>query len=174
MLNNVNTILHKTVDKLQLTDKVWYNISKIMTKKLPPRTKYLDKIDPKHDLFSALYFSPRLNNKPNEYFGNAYKSALKAGYSDQTARNIISQSQNKLWIQEAYQRMVSFKPEHTIKQLEDIALNSEYDRDRLKALEMLGKIQGIFIDRIQNDIQVTFTNSVPRPQRDTIDADIIE
>lgn len=140
-----------------------------MTKKLPPRTKHLSKIDPKHDLFSALYFSPRLNNKPNPLFGNAYQAAIKAGFSDQTARSITSQSQNKLWIQEAYQRMVSFKPEHTIKQLEDIALNSEYDRDRLKALEMLGKIQGIFIDRQQTEVNVTFTNSVPRPHIDAID-----
>lgn len=145
-----------------------------MTKKLPPRTKHLTKIDPKHDLFSALYFSPRLNGKNNEYFGNAYRSAIKAGFSEQTARSITSQSQNKLWIQESYQRLVSFKPEHTIKQLEDIALNSEYDRDRLKALEMIGKIQGIFIDRVQSEVQVTFTNSVPRPHREPVDADIVE
>ena len=154
---------------LQLTDTVCYNISKIMTKKLPPRTTKLAKIDPKHDLFSALYFSPRLNGKPNPLFGNAYQAAQKAGFSETTARTLVSASQNALWIREAYQRLVSFKPEHTIKQLEDIALNSEYDRDRLKALEMLGKIQGIFIDRQQTDIQVTFTNSVPRPRTDTID-----
>lgn len=140
-----------------------------MTKKLPPRATKLSKLDPKQDLFAALYFSPRLNQKHNEYFGNAYQAALKAGYSDSVARSMASPSTNKLWLQEAYQRLVSFKPEHTIKQLEDIALNSEYDRDRLKALELIGKIQGIFIDRVQSDIQVTFTNSVPRPNRDIID-----
>ena len=152
----------------------WYNISKIMTKKLPPRATQLSKIDPKHDLFSALYFSPRLNGKPNPMFGNAYQCALEVGYSDATARSITASSQDKIWIREAYQRLVSFKPEHTIKQLEDIALNSEYDRDRLKALEMIGKIQGIFIDRQQTDIQVTFTNSVPRPLTTVIDVDITE
>ena len=140
-----------------------------MTKKLPPRATKLTKLDPKQDLFAALYFSPRLNQKPNSYFGNAYQSALKAGYSETVARSMASPSTNKLWLQEAYQRLVSFKPEHTIKQLEDIALSSEYDRDRLKALELIGKIQGIFIDRQQTEVQVTFTNSVPRPRSDVID-----
>lgn len=140
-----------------------------MTKKLPKRSTIISRIDPKHDLFSALYFSPKLNNVSNEYFGNAYQSAIKAGFAETTARTIVSETENKLWIKEAYQRLVSFKPEHTIKQLEDIALNSEYDRDRLKALEMIGKIQGIFIDRVQSDIQVTFTNSVPRPHTEAVD-----
>ena len=140
-----------------------------MTKKLPLRATKLDKIDPKHDLFSALYFSPKLNGKTNPLFGNAYQSAQKAGFTEATARTMVSATENKLWIREAYQRLVSFKPEHTIKQLEDIALNSEYDRDRLKALEIIGKIQGVFIDRQQTDIQVTFTNSVPRPHIDAIE-----
>ena len=143
-----------------------------MSKKLPPRTTHLAKIDPKHDLFSALYFSPRLNGKSNPMFGNAYQSALAVGYSESTAIKITSSTEDKQWLREAYQRLVSFKPEHTIKQLEDIALNSEYDRDRLKALELIGKVQGIFIDRQQTDIQVTFTNSVPRPVIDLPNTDI--
>lgn len=132
----------------------------------------LQKIDPKHDLFSALYFSPRLNGKPNSFFGNAYKSALEAGFAEATAIKLVSATENKAWVREAYQKMVNFKPEHTIKQLEDIAMNpDEYTRDRLKALEMLGKIQGIFIDRVQSEVQVTFTNSVPRPH---IDATVVD
>lgn len=138
--------------------------------KKPNRTSKLTKIDPKHDMFAALYFSPRLNGKPNSFFGNAYKSALEAGYEDGTAIKIVSNTENKLWVREAYNKMVSFKPEHTIKQLEDIAMSpDEYTRDRLKALEMLGKIQGIFIDRVQSEVSVTFTNSVPRPANTLID-----
>jgi hypothetical protein len=140
-----------------------------MTKKLPPRAKQLSKIDPKHDLFSALYFSPRLNGKPNPLFGNAYQCALQVGYSEATAIKITSATEDKQWLREAYQRLVSFKPEHIIKQLEDIALNSEYDRDRLKSLEMLAKISNMFIDRTQTEVNVTFTNSVPRPHMDVID-----
>ena len=143
-----------------------------MPRKTIKRTNRLAKIDPKQDMFAALYFSPRLNGKPNPLFGNAYRSALEAGYTDGTAIKIVSSTEDKIWVREAYNKMVQFKPEHTIKQLEDIAMSpDEYTRDRLKALEMLGKIQGIFIDRQQTEVNVTFTNSVPRP---TLEANIIK
>ena len=133
-------------------------------------------IDPRQDLFAALYFSPRINGKPNALFGNAYQAAIKAGFPHNTAVTMVAASKRPLWIDEAYKRMAHFKPEHTIKQLEDIANNhEEYTRDRLKALEMLGKIQGVFIDRQQTEVNVTFTNSVPRPvDTSIIDAELID
>lgn len=121
------------------------------------------RIDPKHDLFAALYFMPRINGKNNPDFGNAYMCGLKAGFSKSYAMKLASPQNGLTWLRDGYARLSNFTPEHIVKGIEDIAVNSEYDRDRLKAFDSLAKIKGMYIDRIQQEVQVTFTNSVPRP-----------
>ena len=58
--------------------------------------------------------------------------------------------------------MTHYSPDHIYQALQEVAQNAA-PRDKLKALELMGKAKGMFIDRTQSDIHVTFTNNVPRP-----------
>lgn len=115
-------------------------------------------VTPKQIKFVELWLTPG-----SETFGNAYQSAVKAGYSPNHAKDITTNTQNLEWVQEAKQRLITLEPSHTIKALEQLALHSRQERDRIKALELIGKIQGLFIDRSISHIDVQFTNDVPRP-----------
>lgn len=95
-------------------------------------------------------------------YSNAYQSALKAGYSTFHAKQITSNVRDLEWVKEAKRRLKHFTPDHTLQLLQKHATTGK-DTDRLRALEMIGKIQGMFIDRSMTHIDVTFTNQVPRP-----------
>lgn len=82
-------------------------------------------------------------------FANPYTSAMEAGYSESYARIIAHPSVNRQWIQEA-RNIVSLHPEHIVQGLQEFALDSsKKDEVRLRALELLGKSQGIFVERKQ-------------------------
>jgi hypothetical protein len=106
-------------------------------------------------------------------FANAYQSAVAAGYSKSYAHIITADALAVEWIAEAKKQLSSYEPEHIYRAFQDIASSGSQDRDRLKALELMGKARGMFIDRVQNDVKVTFINDVPRPEseREVIDAD---
>lgn len=138
-----------------------------MTKKSIDKTS---KIDPRQDLFARLYMMPKINGKHNSYFGNAYQSAIEAGYNESYALRIATPNEGTKWIREAYAKHTKLTGEHIVKGIEDIALDpEEYTRDRLKSYDMLAKIKGMYIERVQNEVTVTFTNSVPRPVIDIVD-----
>ncbi len=59
--------------------------------------------------------------------------------------------------------MTTFSPEHTLRSIQHIAETAPHMRDRLAALGMIAKIQGLFVDRVQQQVEVKFINSVPRP-----------
>lgn len=115
-------------------------------------------ITPKQIKFVELWLTPG-----SETFGNAYQSALKAGFTHEYAKVITSDAQGLEWVQAAKKRLITLEPSHTIKALEHMALHSSQDRDKIKALELVGKIQGLFVDRSIQHIDVQFTNEVPRP-----------
>jgi len=96
-------------------------------------------------------------------FANAYQSAKRAGFSDYSSRVITSNSHNLEWIKEAKAYLDIYTPTHIVSGMQSIATNSKADRDKLRALELLAKIQGMFIERSQSEVSVTFNNSVPRP-----------
>ena len=99
--------------------------------------------NPKQILMLAYY----LDTKARDTFGNAYQSAIKAGYSESYARQITSPAVKNMWLQE-YQRMLTkLEPEHITQGIQDIAVNGIRDSDRLRAYELLAKIQGLLIDR---------------------------
>ena len=82
-------------------------------------------------------------------FANPYTSAMEAGYSESYARIIAQPSVNRQWIQEA-RNIVSMHPEHIVQGLQEFALDTtKKDEIRLRALEFLGKSQGIFVERKQ-------------------------
>lgn len=109
------------------------------------------------------YFNPQ--NKKT--FGNLAESALAAGYSKSYANSIVRDTP---WVQEIKRQLQTMEPDHIYRAFQDLALNGK-DSDRLKALELMGKHKGMFIDRVQQDIQVKFVNDVPRPDNE---ATIIE
>lgn len=115
-------------------------------------------ITPKQIKFVELWLTPG-----SETFGNAYQSAKLAGFSEAHAVKLTSESQGLEWISEAKKRLVTLEPTHIIKALEHMALHSRQDRDKIKALELTGKIHGMFIDRSISHVDVQFTNEVPRP-----------
>lgn len=113
---------------------------------------------PRQNDFLKYWLSPK-----EATFGNAYQSALKAGFSEQYAKVITSDAQNLEWVREGRKYVQNLNPEHIIKGLEEEALHAPQSRDRIKALELLGKIQGQFIERSVSHVDVTFTNDMPRP-----------
>lgn len=99
---------------------------------------------PQQEEFLVRYMDPA-----SPTFANPYTSAMEAGYSASYARIIAHPSVNRQWIQEA-RNVVSMHPEHIIQGLQDFALDrSKKDEIRLRALELLGKTQGIFVERKQ-------------------------
>lgn len=99
----------------------------------------------------------------SETFGNAYQSALSAGFSEPTARTITGNAKGLEWVQQAKQLYASLEPEHIYLAMQEEALNAKASRDKLKALELMAKIRGMFIERTQSEVSVKFVNSVPRP-----------
>lgn len=106
------------------------------------------------------YFNPQ-NSKT---FGNLKESAIQAGYSVSYANSI---TRDTPWVQEIKRQLQTFEPDHIYRAFQDLAINGK-DSDKLKALELMGKHKGMFIDRVQQDIQVKFVNDVPRPDTETI------
>ena len=91
--------------------------------------------------FIECYFEPS-----SDTFGNAYQSALAAGYSEKSARVITGNARNLQWVKDAMTvYSTQLTPEHIYLGLQNISLNSRADRDKLRALELMAKIQGMFI-----------------------------
>lgn len=102
-------------------------------------------------------------------YGNAYQSAIQAGFSEASARTITGKVRNLQWIQDGIQLYASLEPEHIYLAMQTEALTAKASRDRIKALELMGKFRGMFVDKTESKIQVQFTNAVPRPTRPIID-----
>lgn len=108
------------------------------------------------------YYDPN-----SDTFGNSYQSALAAGFSKSTSQLLAMPSRKVEWVAEARKRMTHYSTDHIYESLQDVAQNGQ-SRDRLKALELMGKAKGMFIDRSQQDVHVTFTNDMPRPSNEQI------
>lgn len=89
-----------------------------------------------------------MNPKEDETYANPYQSAIKAGYSESYARNIMSPSTALQWVQAARNIMRTMSTEHIRGLLEDIATSRNEDtKDRLTAIKMLGTDQGMFVQK---------------------------
>lgn len=122
--------------------------------------------------------TPKVFNKPSkkqlqfiEYwltpssdtFGNAYQSAIKAGFSKSTALRMTAPVRNVEWIEQAKAMFASLQPEHIYAGLQNEAINANASKDRIRAYELMAKIRGMFVDRSESTVNVTFRNDVPRP-----------
>src|SRR4051812_17404054 len=86
-------------------------------------------------------------NPESDTFGNAYQSALASGFSDSTARRMTANVRNVAWINDVKQLMANYEPEHIYRAMQHIATSGKADRDKLRALELMAKIKGLFIER---------------------------
>ncbi len=89
-----------------------------------------------------------MDPKEEETYANPYQAAIKAGYSESYARQIMSPSLALQWVQSAKSIMRSMNTEHIRSILEDIAL-SKYEKasDRIAAAKLLGTDQGMFVQK---------------------------
>lgn len=123
------------------------------------------KLTPKQQKFADYYITS----------GNATESAIKAGYSKNTARAIGNENLTKPYIKEyieelnkkAFNERIADMIE--VKQFWSDMLRSETveNKDRLKASEYIAKTNGAFLDKVEHSgDMVTKINIVPAKRRD--------
>ena len=96
---------------------------------------------------------------------NATQAAIRAGYSKKTANRIGARLLSNVVIQQAIQEAMRKREQNTgitaervLKEIATIAFASVDDklsyRDKIKALELLGKHQALFVDRVEHSGEV--------------------
>lgn len=97
----------------------------------------------KQQLWLKYYMDP----SEKETWGNGYQAAIKAGYSESYARNIMSPSLALQWVQQAKQVM-RLNPEHLKLELARM-IGDKYtkDSDKIAAIKLLGTDQGMFVQK---------------------------
>ena len=86
---------------------------------------------------------------------NGTQAAVRAGYSEDSARSIASENLSKPYIAEAVDKLLGERPGITrariVDELARIGFAEDADpKDKLSALEKLGKAVGLFKDRIEH------------------------
>lgn len=107
-------------------------------------------LNPQQLDFLARYMKP-----DSETYGNAYQSAMAAGYSENYASNILEQAP---WLVDKRGTGVITKEEI----IEGIKAETKGDRatDRLKAYELLGKSQKLFTDKVEHSGEATLNVNI--------------
>lgn len=102
-------------------------------------------LNPQQELFASLYLDPTSLS-----FGNCYRSAIKSGYSDTTAKNLTHN--NPKWLSEIIGKIqYKYTPELLLKKLGGIIDDdSTKPGDRIRAIELLMKHYGMFVERSIN------------------------
>lgn len=94
--------------------------------------------------FIRRYYDPE-----SPTFANKYASAMEAGYAESYAKMLARSVAPVEWLKES-NSLIKMSPEHTIQAFQQFALDpSKKDETRLRALELLAKAQGIFVERKQ-------------------------
>ena len=102
---------------------------------------------------------------------NATQAAIRAGYSKKTANRIGARLLSNVVIQQAIQEAMRKREQDTgitaervLKEIATIAFASVDDklsyRDKIKALELLGKHQALFVDRVEHSGEVNIVVDV--------------
>jgi len=83
----------------------------------------------------------------SDTFGNSYQSALKAGFSESYAMNIMKPSVGLDWVKQAY-NIMRLEPDHLKMSLTKIITdNFAKDSDKISAIKLLGQEQGMFTEK---------------------------
>ena len=96
---------------------------------------------------------------------NATQAAIRAGYSERTAGSLGQRLLKNVEIQKAIQKAMKKRERNTeitaervLKEIAAIAFAPIDDklnyRDKIKALELLGKHQALFVDRVEHSGEV--------------------
>ncbi len=120
----------------------------------PPGT--LQALDPRQREFFGHYMDA---NSPT--FGNCYQSALRAGYTDQTARNLMHL--RPAWLSEIIGQNTKFEPEDLLAKLGEIINDrGETTQNKLRAIDMMMEHHRMYGDRnvfaMQFNIQSVLDN----------------
>lgn len=112
---------------------------------------------------------PKLTNKQKRFCEeylidlNATQAAVRAGYSEKTADRIANQNLKKLEVQQYLQKLMQERSERTkisaddvVRELERIAMTDTEitGKEKIKALELLGKHLGMFSNGGSDDSKV--------------------
>ena len=94
--------------------------------------------------------------------GNGTQAAIKAGYSEKTARKIASENVTKPDIKEAlaqeekkFQEKYEYTIDDMVRELDDVKMKADAEQNRqaqIKAIELKGKAFGLFIDKQETTI----------------------
>ncbi len=111
----------------------------------------LSTLDPRQDKFIELYFSVT-----SPTFGNCYRSALSAGYTSETARNLTHNRPK--WLSEKLGQMQTMEPDLLLLKLTSIINDgTETTQNKLRAIDMMMKHYQMFgssrLTAIQFNIQ---------------------
>ncbi len=83
----------------------------------------------------------------SETFGNSYQSAIKAGFSESYAIQIMKPSVGLDWVKQAY-NIMKLEPDHLKMSLAKIITDDfSKDSDKISAIKLLGQEQGMFVDK---------------------------
>lgn len=98
--------------------------------------------------------TPKQKQFVNEYLidFNATQAAIRAGYSESTAGSIGWENLQKPEISEEIKRRVSayaMDANERLVALADIARQAEKDGDKIRAIELLGKLAGDYIEKVE-------------------------
>lgn len=95
--------------------------------------------------------------------GNGTQAAIRAGYSEDSARAISCENLTKPYIQEALkqeEKKMQEKYEYTIddmvKELDDVKMKADAEQNRqaqIKAIELKGKAFGLFVDKQETTVK---------------------
>lgn len=100
-------------------------------------------LNPKQEAFLDAYYNPT-----SETYANIYKSALRVGYKPSYAKLMKAPSIGNKWISiEYYKGASELTPAHIVGGIQNIALRSWKDTDKLQAYKLLAQLQGMLVDK---------------------------
>ena len=95
-------------------------------------------LDPRQREFLGHYL-----NADSPTFGNCYQPAMRAGYTDQTARNLMHL--RPAWLSETIGQNTKFQPEDLLAKLGEIINDrGETTQNKLRAIDMMMKHYQMF------------------------------
>jgi phage terminase small subunit len=125
--------------------------------------------------------SPKRQRFVAEYLKdmNATQAAIRAGYSEKTARSIGSELLTIPDVaaavaagRERIAGRLELSAEKVLRDLEDVrerAMRAEQFAPAVRAIELCGKHLGMFVERTENNTNLTVADAVDRPVRETRD-----
>ncbi len=99
--------------------------------------------DPRQAAFKTAYYDPE-----SRTYSNALQSALAVGYSESTAKDLLHN--RPAWLSEKWGESRIFEPDDLLRKLSDIIEDRDVStRDKLTAIQLMMKNQGMLKDRIE-------------------------